>query len=145
VKQLLTLGGLVLVAALAVGACGSDDSSSSSSSSTTSRDAVCAARDDLEQSVSNLADPDVLTGGRSAIDDAADAVQDDLDALESAARQDLRPQVDAVKESFDDLKTAVGKVGDGKLSDDLADVGDAITNLSDATTDLYDSLESRCG
>jgi hypothetical protein len=139
----LTAGLAIVLAPLALVACGS--SSMSSGSSGSSSDSVCAARDDLEQSVRHLADPDVLTGGKQGIDDAINDVQDNVDALEAAAKSDLRPQVDAVKTSFDELKTAVGNVGDGKLSDNLQQIGDAITKVGDSTSTLYDSLQSRCG
>jgi uncharacterized phage infection (PIP) family protein YhgE len=142
--KLLSACVALAVAPLALAACGSSGMGSTSGTST-SNDAVCAARSQLEQSVKDLADPDVLTGGTKAIDGAVNHVQDELDALEAAARTDYRPQVDAVQRSFDQLKTAVGHLGDGKLSDNLSQIGDAISNLSDSTSTLYDTLQTRCG
>ncbi len=122
--------------------CSSDTKSSSSSSG---KGAVCSARNDLEQSVSDLADPGLLTGGKSGIESAVNKVQDNLDALESAAKRAYKPQVDEVKSSFDELKTAVGNLGNGKLSDNLQQVGDAISNVGTSTSSLYDTLKAECG
>ncbi len=149
-KSMIACIAIAAVAPVALIACGSDSKSSasgssSSSSSGTNKDAVCTARDKLQQSVTDLADPTLLTGGQSGIDSAVNKVQDNLDALESAAKSDYKPQVDAVNSSFDQLKTAVGNVGNGKLSDNLHQISDAISKFGTSTSSLYDALKARCG
>jgi archaellin len=153
-KSMIACVAIAAVAPVALIACGSDSKSSSSgsssgssssSSSGTSKDAVCTARDNLQQSVTDLADPTVLTGGKSGIDSAVNKVQDNLDALESAAKSDYKPQVDAVNSSFDQLKTAVNNVGNGKLSDNLQQISDAISKIGTSTSSLYDALKTKCG
>ncbi len=149
-KSMIACVVIAAVAPVALIACGSDSKSSASSSSSgsssgTNKDAVCTARDNLQQSVTDLADPSLLTGGKSGIDSAVNKVQDNFDALESAAKSDYKPQVDAVNSSFDQLKTAVGNVGNGKLSDNLQQISDAISDVGKATSSLYDALKAKCG
>ena len=71
--------------------------------------------------------------------------RENVDALESAAKSDYKPQVDAVKSSFDEVKTAVGNLGNGKLSDNLQQIGDAISTLGTSLSSLYDMLAAKCG
>ena len=145
-RSTLTCIAIAALAPAALAACGSDTkSSSSSSSSDSSKDAVCTARDDLQQSVTDLADLSSLTGGKSEIESSVNKIQDDVDALESAAKSAYKPQVDAVKASFDDLETALGNVGNGRLSDNLQEIGDAISNVGTSTSSLYDALTAKCG
>ena len=115
------------------------------SSSGASKEAVCTARDNLKQSMTDLADPSLLTGGKNGIESAVNKVQKNLDALESAAKTDYKPQVDKVKSSFEQVKTAVGDLGNGKLSDNLQQIGDAISALGTSISSLYDVLAAKCG
>jgi len=132
----------VVLATLGLFACGS--SSSSSSSTTTTTQSVCAAKSDLQQSLKALTDPSTLSGGKSGITDALDAVKQDLDALGASVRSDLQPDVDAVKSSLDDLKTALGKLGSGSAGSGISAVGDAIGKVSTSTTKLVDAVTTRC-
>jgi len=137
---------IAVVAPAALAACGSGSKSSTSSSTSGSgKDAVCTARDDLKQSMTDLADPSLLTGGKSGIESAVNKVQGNVDALESAAKSDYKPQVDAVKSSFDEVKTAVADLGNGQLGDNLQQIGDAINKLGTSLSSLYDTLAAKCG
>lgn len=131
----------LFVTALGLSACGS---SSSSSATTTTTPSVCAAKTDLQQSVKALVDPSTLADGKSGITQAADDVEKNLDALGAAVKADLQPDVDAVKSSLDDLKTSIGKLGDGAVGSGLSAVGEDITKASTATKNLIDAVTTRC-
>jgi hypothetical protein len=132
---------VVLVAAFGLFACGS---SSSSSSTTTTTVSVCGAKADLQASLQALVDPSTLSGGKSGITKATDAVKQDLDALGGAIKSDLKPDVDAVKSSLDGLKSAIGKLGTGATGSGLSAVGNAITKVSTSTSKLVDAITTRC-
>ena len=135
---------VALVLAASLGACGSSSGSSGSSGSSSGKAAVCAARTDLKQSMQALADPALLTGGKSGIQSAVDKVKQDLDALESAAKSNYKPQVQAVKSSLDKVQTAAGDLGNGNLSDNLQALGNAISDLGSSVGTLASSLTTKC-
>jgi hypothetical protein len=132
---------VVLAATIGLLACGS---SSSSSATTTTTVSVCGAKTDLQTSIKALADPSTLSGGKSGITDAMDTVKKNLDALGSAAKSELKPDVDAVKTSLDDLKTSLGKLGQGSAGSGLSAVGDDISKVATSTSNLLDAVTTRC-
>ncbi len=83
-KQIIAGTALACLALTVVG-CGSS-SSSSSSTTTTAKQKVCADKDKLQSSVNDLADPSVLTGGKSSITSALDKVKKNLTALRTSAK-----------------------------------------------------------
>jgi hypothetical protein len=129
---------------LVLAGCGSSSDSGSSSTSTTPRDKTCAAKDKLEGSLNDLTDPTLFTEGKSGITDALDQVQADADALGQDVDADLQPQVQDVRNALDRLKTDVGAIGDGKLSDSISQIGDDISAVGKAIGTLSDSLQARC-
>lgn len=125
-------------------------SASASSSAGTGTDApdqaqLCQARDELRTSLGELTDPAVLSQGASAIGAAVDAMQNDLDAVVTSARPELKPQLDAVQASLEDLRTAVGNLGDGSLTQNLQAVATAASGVGSASTDLLSELNEICG
>ena len=91
-----------------------------------------------------MADPSLLTSGKSAISAALDTVKEDLDTLGTAAKANLKPEVDAVKDSIDQLKTAAGSLGEGTAGSGLTAVGNAISDVSTSTTKLFDAITTKC-
>jgi ABC-type Fe3+-hydroxamate transport system substrate-binding protein len=144
ITRVLTATALACFAVLLVG-CGSDSDSdsSSSSSTTTTKDAVCSDKTALENSVKDITNID-LTGGESAVESAVDKVKDNLDALGDSVKADLRPQVDDVKSAIDELETVVRNFGDGSLTDNLQDAGDAVAKVGSTSADLFSSLSAEC-
>jgi hypothetical protein len=112
VKVLVAAGAMALVV---LAGCSSDDSSSDSSSSTTTtldKQAACAARTDLKQSVTALTDPSLRSSGKAAIESALATVKTNLDAVSSTTGAP-QAQVDDVKSAISDLETTLSKVGNG--------------------------------
>jgi hypothetical protein len=122
----------------------SDDDNSGSSTTTSPKQAVCSARSELRQSLEALMDPSLLSEGKSGIQSALDDVEQDLDALGSAAKDAYKPQVDDVKSSIDQLQDAVGSLGDGTVTEGLQNVGNAIADVGTTTGTLIGDLETEC-
>jgi hypothetical protein len=149
---------------VALGACGSDSTSSSTSAATASSESkatsggatstgassgsgtpsdtasaeVCAAREDLRSSISELKDVDVIANGTSALQTPLNKVEDNLTALKSAAGDELKPQVTAFQDAVDALETAVKDVGSGGVSAVATAAKDVATSGSDLLTSLDD-------
>ena len=123
--KLLVAAGAVM--ALAIGGCSSTSTSSSSSTTTSvaaGKQSLCTARTNLKSSVTALANPALLTGGKAGIQTALDTVKTNLDAVASSAQSTYQPQVDAVKSAVNDLETALGKFGSGSTASNLDGGGD---------------------
>lgn len=139
----IVAGTAVACLAFGLAGCSSDSDSNTSSATTTAKDAVCADKTALQNSVTDLSDLD-LTGGKSAVTSAVNQVKKNLDALRSSAKADLKPQVDDVKSALTDLQTAVGNFGDGSITDNLQAAGNAIAKVGTTSGDLFSSLSDEC-
>ena len=143
-KALVAAAAATLGLAVLAG-CSSDDSSSTSTTkSATSKDAVCSARTKLKNNLESLDAPSLLTEGKSAIQSELDGLEKDLDNLESAAKTDYKPQVDAVRSSIDDLKSAIKDVGNGSLTDNIQAIGKAVTKVGSTTETLLNQVKADC-
>ena len=134
----------VAIASLGLTLAGCSSDSGSTSSTTTAEQTVCSDKDALQQSVDDLTAPSVVSGGKSSITDALDKVQNNLDALRKSAKASLQPQVDAVKSSVDQLKTAVKNFGSGNLSSNISKAGNAISKVVQTSGDLASALANEC-
>ena len=135
-----------------LGACGSSTSNSSpptSGSSTTassttasiaSNAQLCSARADLQSSIEDLTNVDVVKNGTSALDAALTKVRDNLRAVKSAAHGQLSPQVDALQNAIDQLGKAISNLSSGggisAVVTAAQHVGQAGSNLTDALSNL---------
>ena len=145
--KLRSIVALSALTAIALAGCSSSSKSNASDTTTTvasGKQEVCAARADLKQSVTALADPALLTGGKAGIQSALDTVKTNLDAVSTAAQESYKPQVDAVKSAVGDLETAVSQIGNGSPSQTLQDVGSAITKVGSTSAALATSLKAAC-
>jgi hypothetical protein len=112
--------------------------------STASTSEVCAARDELADSVAALGSvsiSDVRSSGLSAIGDAIGDVKDDLGAVGSAAGAELRSQVGDVQDAIGELETAVEAVSDGG---GVRPAISALGNVVSTAGTLLTSLGTRC-
>ena len=105
---------------------------------------VCAARDDLSDSVAALGAVSIsnVTSERlSAISDAIGDVREDLGAVGSAAGAELRSQVQDVEDAIGELETAVDAVSDGGgVRPPLRRLGNVVSTAGTLLT----SLGTRC-
>ena len=141
----MTTGIAVVALCVALSGCG-DDSDPGSDTTTTEagKAAVCTARDDLQESVTGLADLSIAAEGKDGLDAALDGVQTNLTALEDAASDTYEPEIEEVKSSLDSLKSAVGDVGEGDLGAEVQAIGKDISKLSAATATLFATLSEDC-
>ena len=116
-----------------------------SAGTTAGKEAVCAARDQLQASVADLTSTSLLGEGTTAVKAAVDKVQADLDALAAAGREDYRPQLDAMQSALQELQTTVSSIGDGNTSDNLAALGSSIAPTAAAAQQLFAQLQASCG
>ena len=137
-----------VIAAVSIGGCSTTSSSTSgsttASTSAPSKQDVCAARDKLKSSVTALANPSVLTGGKAGIQTALDSVKTSLDSVAGTAKATYQPQVDAVKSAVTDLQTALDKFGNGSTTSNLQAAATAITNIGTTSTTLIAMLQVDC-
>jgi uncharacterized phage infection (PIP) family protein YhgE len=129
---------IVVSAALAVVglACGDDSTSSTTTTTTTpppttnpgpvgsASAELCAARDELTSSISDLSNVDVVKNGTSAITSALDKIKQNLSEVRSAAGSDVQPQVEAFQRAVDQLQAAVSGSGAGRVAATVSGVRD---------------------
>ena len=132
-------------AASSAAAGGSESASSASGTYPPDQAQLCQARDQLRTSIGQLTDPSLLTQGASAIGAAVDRTQNDLDAVVTAAQPELKPQLDAVQASLEQLRTAVGNVGSGDVTENLRNVASAAAKVGSSSTELLSELNKICG
>ena len=143
------LVGRAAIAALALtllgAACGGDDNSSSSTEPTTtveattttsSLEALCAARDQLTSSVEGLASADVLKNGTASLSTALDEVKSNLQAVKSAASEELKPEVDDFQAKLQALQDAIGNAGSGGVGQIVTAASAAARSGSTLVTSL---------
>ncbi len=123
----------------------SSTSSGSSSSSPAGTAQLCQARDQLKTSVTALTNPSLLTGGAAGIEAAVSQVQNDLNALKTAANGNYQSQVDAVQASLQQLQTAAGNLSSSQSSQNLQAVGSAIAKVGTTSAALFTALKTPCG
>lgn len=118
---------------------------SGSSSYSADRQRLCQARDDLRASVSQLTDPSLLGQGASAIGNAVDNVQTNLNSLNTAAQPELKPQLDAMQAAVQQLRTSAGNVGSGNIAQNLQNLAGDVAAVGSAAADLFRALDAACG
>jgi hypothetical protein len=153
-----SIPGRAAVAAVALvvllAACGSSSSSSSTGApgtTTASTEAagsagstpvtgsaeLCAQRETLKTDVDDLTKVDVVANGASALTPAITKVKDDLQGLKAAATDDLKPQIQALEDSLQQLDDAVKNISSGGASA----VATAAVDVAQTGSTLLTSLE----
>lgn len=134
------------IAALVLVGCSSGGGSSASGTTTTSlsSDPSCVAMRKLQKTIVNLTSPGLLTGGRRAVDTAAAKVKRDLNELRDAVDSDLKPSVDALSDSVDQLRGAAALLGRGSLTQNLRLIGNAIQSVGQDAQALVQELKDKC-
>ena len=102
---------------------------------------VCAAKEDLQTSITDLKDVNIASSGTSGLQSAITKIKDNLSTLRSAAGDQLKPEIDAFQTSLDDLQKAIENVSSGGVSA----VATAVKDTGTSGADLLDALsELRC-
>jgi hypothetical protein len=127
---------VVAAACLLLAACGSGDtepvsvptgSPAATEGGTAAAADVCAARDDLRESVDALVEVDVVAGGTDAVEAALGEIRADLADVRAAAGSDVQDEVTSLEESLDGLEAALADT-DGPAGRLLTAVAEVVTS-----------------
>ena len=105
---------------------------------------MCDSVDGLKTSISTLASPSTLTGGKSGIQSTLDDVKTSLDDLESTVKSSDKPQVTALKNSVDDLQQSVSDLSGSGLSGLGRGHDCRGGKVATSAGDLVDTLKAGC-
>jgi len=128
------------VLALVVAACGAAASPTPEPSPTPTP--VCAALDDLQASIDAIDQIDPLNDGLDGYVTALQTVRTDLTGVREAAGGQLSTQIDAVETAVSDLQGTLDSLGDGSLGGAMQEIGDRLSALGTALTELRTETES---
>ena len=106
---------------------------------------ICQARDQLQTSINELTNTQLVAEGTNAIKAGVDQVQTDFDAVKAAAKDDYQAPVTALQSALQQLQTAVAGLGSGDATENLRAVGAAITTTVAASENLFTQLKTACG
>jgi hypothetical protein len=130
--RLLLLPALV-VAVFALAACGD------------SKPSYCSDRSNLEQSVKDLGNVDIGSGGLSALEDQLKKVDSDANAVVKSAKSDFPSETSAISSSVDALDSSIKGISSSPsaqqvalLTKDVAAVVSSVGNFEDATKSKCD-------
>ena len=143
---------------VSLAACGSSSSSSSTSEASPSTAAttaattgaaasggstpgtasaeVCAAREELRTSITDVKDVDIVANGTSSLQAAITKVKDNLTTLKSTAGDELQPEVTALQDALTDLQSAPDDVSSGGVAAVVTAAGHVATTGASLLTDL---------
>ena len=134
---------IVALLASVAAACGDDDDSSSDTGGT-SATTVCDQRDNLNQSVNDLADLDVIAGGTDSLNAAVDRVESDLDSLAAVTSSEVQAEVDDLNEAIDRADETFSNLDDESLLAATAEVALTIADVAIAGEALVKALAVEC-
>ena len=118
--------------AFAVPACGGDPD-------------YCSDVSELEQSVRDLGDVDVVAGGTNALRDALRGVEDQAQATIEAARDDFPEETSTMRDSLDSLRQSAGELSESPTAEDIAPVATDVAAMVTAVEEFAGAAESECG
>lgn len=123
---------VLAMVALAAAACGGGDPD------------YCSEVSDLEQSVRDLGEVNVVEGGTNALEEALRRVEANAKSTVDAARSDFPDETSAVNDSISSLTSSVEQVEGSPTSEQIARVGRDAAAAVTAVTNLVDATRSEC-
>lgn len=126
---------LVILAAVAAGlGCGGDD-----------QPAYCSDLSELEQSVRDLGDVDVVGGGLDAVREAVNRVDENAGAVVDSAQDEFPEETDAIRQSTSDLSDTVGELTDSPTAQEGARLVGDVEAVVSSVDGFVDETRSECG
>lgn len=122
----------VVLALLLVGTACSDEEASP----------VCEAREELESSVQELRDIDILDDGLDTLRADLDTVSEDLAALRAEAGEELAPQLDAFRGALDQVRSTVES--GGSPAELAVSIGTGLSDLTTTGNELIEAARGLC-
>ena len=105
----------------------------------------CSDVGELEQSVRDLGDVDVVAGGTNAVRDALRGVEDQAEATIEAARDDFPEETSAVRDSLDSLTQSARELSDSPTRDEVAPVAADVRAMVTSVEEFAGAAQSECG
>ena len=136
---------VVLIASLFLAAACSDDDDNSGDSNSTPSPSVCDQADNVEQSVTNLVQLDVVAVGSNGLDAAVDEVKSDVESLAAVVGTDVSTETAALSNAIEQADETFSSLDDSSLLAATADVALAIAVVATAADDLATALSFECG
>ncbi|MFL5912415.1 MAG: hypothetical protein ACJ768_17845 [Gaiellaceae bacterium] len=124
---------IAVAAAIASTGCGSS-----------SKPAYCSTRSDLEQSVKDLGNVNLKTGGTSALNAQLQKVKSNATELEGSAKGDFPTETAAIQSSVSALDTAVRSLPKSPTVQELAPIAVDVKNVANAVTGFTDATKPKC-
>jgi hypothetical protein len=118
--------------ALTAAGCGGDDPG------------YCSEVSNLEQSVRDLGEVNVVEGGTNALEEALREVEANARSTVDAAKSDFPEETSAVSDSISSLTSSVEQVEGSPTSEQIARVGRDAAAAVTAVTNLVDATSSEC-
>jgi peptidoglycan hydrolase CwlO-like protein len=98
---------------------------------------------ELKSSISTLTSPSTLTGGKSSVQTALDAVKTNVDNLAATVKSGDKPKVDALQSSITDLQKAIDDLSGSGISG-MTKVATAARNVAASGQALLTALKAGC-
>ena len=141
----LIVTGLVAGCSSTNTATGPSPSSAASPSASASKPAFCAASDQLQTSIKDLRSLNVITGGVSAVQTAITKIQTNLDAFQTAAKDQFGPQIADLRTSLSNVQKAVSAAASNVSVSTLTAIATSIPGVVTSYTTLQKAITSQCG
>jgi hypothetical protein len=106
--------------------------------------AYCSELSDLEQSVNQLGDVDVVGGGTDAIREAVSNVEDDARATVDAAEEEFGDETRTVSDALSKLETSVRDLPESPTADQAAIVLADASAVATSVDELITATRSKC-
>lgn len=121
-----------LAAGLVLVGCGDDDESA--------QDRYCAAGEQLEASITDLASLDLIAEGTNGLESAVDAVDEDLSALADAASEAAADEIDALEQSLSALDSALSGLAGEISAENVEALTAAVQAVGTSAQAVYGTL-----
>jgi hypothetical protein len=105
----------------------------------------CSDLNELEQSVRDLGDVDVVAGGTTALRDALRGVEDQAEATIDAARDEFPEETSAMRDSLEGLKQSARELSDSPTPDEIAPAAADVRTMVTSVEEFAGAARSECG
>ncbi len=133
---------IVALLASVAAACGDDDDSSDTG--TTPTPSVCDQRDNLDQSVNDLVELDVIAGGTDSLNAAIERVESDVESLAAVTSSEVEAEVDDLNDAIERADETFSNLDDESLLAATAQVALTIADVAIAGEALVTALAVEC-
>ena len=133
---------IVALLASVAAACGDDDDSGDTGGASTP--SVCDQRDNLNESVNDLAGLDVISGGTDSLNAAIERVESDVESLAAVTSSEVQAEVDDLNAAIERADETFSDLDDESLLAATAQVALTIADVAIAGEALVTALAVEC-